>query len=89
VSGRPPWHIPRDDAVRPDCGVVIYHDARQNNGTAANPHVATDRNQPAKLRSRPSHQGIAWMIGRVYLNRRSDQCSCTEPHGHDIENHAI
>src|ERR1700722_1808614 len=88
-SGRAPWHVPRDDAARPDYGVVSYRDAGQNNGAAANPHIATDHNRPAKLRSRPSCRGIPWMIGRVYLNCGSDLCSCADTHRHDVENHAI
>src|ERR1700722_9271028 len=83
-SRRAPWHIPRDDAARPNYGVVIYRDAGQNNGAAANPHIATDRNRPAKLRSRPSYRGIPWMIGRVYLNRGSDLCPCADTYRHDV-----
>src|ERR1700689_5041849 len=88
-SGRTPRHIPRDDAARPDYGVVIYRDAGQDDGSTANPYIATDRNRSAKLRSRQSHHRIAWMIGRVYLNRGSDLCSCADAHRHHVENHAI
>src|ERR1700735_5336910 len=88
-GGRAPRHIPRDDTAGPDCGVVTYGDARQNNSAPANPDIAADRNRPAKLRARQSHHGIAWMIGRVYLNRGSDVCSCADAHRHHVENHTI
>src|SRR6202789_2826088 len=88
-GGRAPRHIPRDDTAGPDYGVVTYCDARQHNSAPANPDIAADRNRPAKLRARQSHHGIAWMIGRVYLNRGSDLCSCADAHRHHVENHTI
>ena len=64
-SGRAPWDIPRDDTASPDYGVVLYRDAGQNNGAAANPYIAANGNWPAELRSRRPRRRIAWMVGGV------------------------
>jgi len=62
---------------------------RQNDRTAADPHILTDPDGASELGTRLADRRVARMVCRVDLDRRADLGSRSNGHGNDIKDHAI
>ena len=82
-------YIARHDAPGPDDGIVFDSDPGEDNGTAADPHIASNLDGTTQFNARASYRRIARMVSGINLYCRADLCSCADRHRHHIENHAI
>jgi len=87
-------NIASDHATRADHGIIFDGHARQNDRTAADPHILTDPDGASELGARRRTDGSHGMVCRVDLDRRADLGSPTvmandiKTHGIEIEKHA-
>jgi hypothetical protein len=77
VRGRACGNIASDHATRADHGIISDGHARQNDRTAADPHILTDPDGASELGARPADRRVARMVCRVDLDRRADLGSPT------------
>src|SRR6202051_2277481 len=82
-------YIARHDARGPDDGIGFDGDSRENHGTAADPHIASNLDGTTQFGARASYRRIARMVSGINLHCRADLSSCADRHCHHIENHAI
>jgi hypothetical protein len=82
-------HIAGDNRAGPDHCIAADGHARKDDRPAAYPNVLSDRYGTAELGTRLSDRRIARMIGRVYLNSRSDLRSGANGNRDDIKNDAV
>ena len=89
ACGRASRNITSDDASRADHGIISYGYARQNDRSAANPHILTDPDGAPELDTRSADSWITWMVCRIYLDRGADLRSRSNSHSHDVKDNAI
>ena len=77
ARGRACGNIASDHATRADHGIISDGHARQNDRTAADPHILTDPDGASELGARPADRRVARMVCRVDLDRRADLGSPT------------
>jgi hypothetical protein len=72
----------------PVTAIISNGRTRQNDRTAANPHILTDPNRAPELDTRPANGRVAWVVRRI-SDRRADLCPRANSHCNDINDHAI
>ncbi|HEY4443592.1 MAG TPA: hypothetical protein VGN30_04850 [Steroidobacteraceae bacterium] len=87
--GRARFYIACHDTPGADDDVVFDSDPGENDGTAADPHIASDLDRVTQFGACASYRRIARMVSGIYLYCRPDLCARADGHRHHIENHAI
>jgi hypothetical protein len=71
-----------------DDSACADRDAGADDGTAANPHVTTNRDWPSKFLCAPKHV-LHWVSRCVDLYRRAEKRVVADVNGADVENDAV
>lgn len=82
-------HIAGNHASRTDHRIISNRNARENNGTATNPDVASDGDGTSEFSTSGAQDRVSRMVRRVYLHSRANLRSGTDGNRGNIKNHAI